>query len=148
MFSLVIKRMLLAPVTGLLFIAASCTPTEALPAYASLDDVYRAVDGHVGCADYPHGQPVTISNFTHATDQFRMCTNSVEILWFDAARTHHEARSAAASAADPSGSVYIVEGANWFVVDLSEVQQTTFPDQEIDMKELAAALNARYSIER
>ncbi|WP_223286307.1 hypothetical protein [Kocuria atrinae] len=145
---LVKKRSLLASAAGLLFIATSCTPTEALPAYDSMDDVYRAVDGHVGCADHVHGPPVEILNAAQPTGESRMCTNSVEILWFKAAETHQEARSMAASAADPSGSVHIVEGANWFVIDLSEVQHRSFPDREIDMKELAAALNARYSIEQ
>lgn len=147
MYHLVKKRMLLASAAGMLFVAASCAPTEALPAYDSMDDVYRAVDGHVGCADHARGEPITISNSTQPTGESRMCTKSVEILWFQASESHQEARSAAASAADPSGSVYIVEGANWFVVDLSEVQHRSFPDREIDMKELAAALDARYSIE-
>lgn len=148
MYPLVKKRMLLASATGMLFMAASCTPTEALPAYDSMDDVYRAVDGHVGCADHAQGQPISISTSIQPTGESRMCTKSVEILWFQASETHQEARSAAASAADPSGAVYIVEGANWFVADLSEVQQRSFPDREVDMKELAEALNARYSVER
>lgn len=147
MHSLVKKRMLLASATGMLFIAASCTPSEALPAYGSMDDVYRAVDGHVGCASHTHGDPVAMSSSIQPAGDSRMCTNSVEILWFQTSETHQEARSAAASAADPSGAVYIVEGANWFVVDLSEVRPRSFPDREINMKELAAALNAKYSIE-
>ncbi len=147
MYSLVKKRMILAAATGTLLIATSCTHSEALPAYDSLGDAYQAVDSHVGCEEQAHEQPVTILNASHPMGESRMCTDSVEILWFKASETHQEARSVAASAADPSGSVHIVEGANWFVVDLAEVQQRSLPGPRIDMKDLADALDAKYSVE-
>lgn len=107
-----------------------------------MDDVYRAVDGHVGCASHAHGDPVAMSSSIQPAGDSRMCTNSVEILWF---QTQRRTRSLIGRRERrPLRAVYIVEGANWFVVDLSEVRPRLFPDREINMKELAAALNARW----
>lgn len=147
MNSMVKKCILFASASGLTFVATSCSFGQALPAFDSLDDTYRAVDNHVGCAKDIHGPPITILNSTQPTGQSRMCTDTVEILWFETSETHQEARSMAASAADPSGAVHIVEGANWLVVDLSEVQRRSFPGRGIDMRELAVALDARYTVE-
>lgn len=77
-----------------------------------------------------------------------MCTNTVEVLWFESEDTRNDVYELLASAAGSGGSVYFVEGKNWLVADVSEVQVGSTPEKNVDMENLAEQLNGKYTVEQ
>lgn len=128
-------------------VAACGDNTEQLPAYESLAATYQAVDEVVDCSDDAPAPPEKRLPSGGPTGESLMCTNTVEVLWFDTAGARDDVYDLLASAAGSAGSVYFVEGRNWFVADFSEVGVGAVPKRTIDMEDLARALGARYTVE-
>lgn len=134
---------------GLAVTVAACgDDTDQLPAYESLEATYQAVDEVVDCSEEAPAPPEKRLPSGGPTGESLMCTNTVEVLWFDTAEARDDVYGLLASAAGSAGSVYFVEGRNWFVADFSEVGVGTVPERTIDMEGLAHALGARYTAEQ
>jgi hypothetical protein len=134
---------------GLAGAGAGCGDgTGDLPAFDSLEATYQAVDEIVDCsADAPE-PAVKFPGSGKDTGESVMCTSTVEVLWFDNEEAREEVYELLADTAGAAGSVYFVEGRNWFVVDGAEVMVGAVPERRIDMEQLADAMDARYTVEQ
>lgn len=77
-----------------------------------------------------------------------MCTNTVEVLWFESQEAREKVYELIASAAGSAGAVYFAEGRNWFVADVSEVAMGAVPERKLNLEELAENLDAQYTMEQ
>jgi hypothetical protein len=136
---------------GLTAIMTGCSTgsntAQSLPAYDSLDETYEAVDAVLDCVDNPPQAPHKVPQSGGPTGTSEMCTNTVEVLWFDSDEAYKNVYDLYASAAAPGGSVYFATGQNWFVVDDSEVAVGTTPESR-DLETLAKKLGAEYKVEK
>lgn len=134
---------------GLVGAVAGCGggPDE-LPAFGSLEATYQAVDEVVDCSDDAPEPAVKLPGSGEPTGESVMCTSTVEVLWFDSDEARENVYDLLADTAGAAGSVYFVEGNNWFVVDGAEVMVGAVPERRIDMEQLADALDARYTVEQ
>ncbi|WP_345311869.1 hypothetical protein [Kocuria gwangalliensis] len=134
---------------GLAGVVAGCSSdTEDLPAFDSLNATYQAVDEVVDCSEDVSEPPVKSPGSGTDAGESELCTNTVEVLWFDNDEARDDVYELLASAAGSAGAVYFVEGRNWFVADYSEVQAGSVPEREIDMEQLAEVLDAQYTVEQ
>lgn len=158
------RLLALAAVLGLAPLASACgsaaegdggnddgnpsTSPEALPAFSSLAETFAAVDGAVGCsADAPEPPTVMIPP-GDTPGEAQMCTSTVIVMWFDDGEPMDQVIQGAASSAAGGTSVYLVEGANWFVADVSETAVGAVPERKLDLADLADQLGAKYSVAR
>ena len=69
---------------GVVGVVAACGDTdENLPAFDSLESVYQAVDDAVDCAEDAPDPPTKILESDRPTGKSVMCTDTVEVLWFE-----------------------------------------------------------------
>jgi hypothetical protein len=122
--------------------------TDELPAYDSLEATYQAVDEVVDCSEDAPEPAVKFPGSGKDAGESVMCTNTVEVLWFDSDEAREDVYELLADTAGSAGSVYFAEGHNWFVVDGAEVRVGAVPERGIDMEQLADALDARYTVEQ
>ena len=136
-------------VLGLVGVAAGCgESTDGLPAFDSLEATFQAVDDVVGCSENAPEPAVKLPGSGQPTGESVMCTSTVEVLWFDGEETREDVYELLADTAGAAGSVYFVEGRNWFVADGAEVMVGAAPERTVDMEQLADALDARYTVEQ
>lgn len=134
---------------GVVGIVAACGDTdEDLPAFDSLESAYQAVDDAVDCAEDASDPPTKILESDGPTGESVMCTNTVEVLWFETQDARDDVYDLLAGAAGPTGAVYFAVGRNWFVADVSEVAVGAAPEREMDMEGLAEVLGAQYTVEQ
>jgi hypothetical protein len=142
----------LATGLGLVGLVAACGGTGnangSLPAFKSLDATYQAVDDIVGCNDNASDPPHKSVEGGGPTGESVMCTNGVEVLWFESKEAQDKVYELYASAAGSAGSVYFVEGRNWLVVDYSEVAVSPGKLDGRNLKDLAEELDAEYTVEK
>ena len=141
----------LATVLGLLGLITACGSTSGadleLPEFASLDDSYQAVDAVLDCAD-DAGEPLFIDS-PGPTGEAMRCTETVEVFWFDSQEAYDNVYELFSVAAGNPGSVYFVEGQNWFVVDFADVAVgAPVPPSLADLEALAENLGAKYTVKR
>ena len=130
---------------GLMGAVSSCgDSTDELPAFDSLEATYQAVDEVVDCSDDPPQPTLKVPKSGGPTGASMMCTNTVEVLWFNSDEARANVYDLFANAGN---TVYMAEGSNWFVVDASKIMVETVPERTIDMEQLAEALEARYTVE-
>lgn len=133
---------------GLVGAVAGCGDgTDELPAFDSLDATYQAVDEVVDCSDDAPEPAGKRTRSGGPTGESMMCTSTVEVLWFDSDDARHDVYELLADTAGAAGSVYFVEGHNWFVADGAEVMVGAVPERRIDLEQLADALDAQYTVE-
>ena len=129
---------------GLMGAVSGCGDnTDELPAFDSLEATYRAVDEVVDCSGDPPEPTLKVPKSGGPTGESMMCTNTVEVLWFDSDEARANVYDLFANAGN---TVYMVEGRNWFVVDASKIMVETVSERTIDMEQLADALEARYTV--
>lgn len=132
-------------VLGLVGVVSGCgDDTADLPAFDSLDATYQAVDEVVDCSDAPPEPTMKVPKAGGPTGESVMCTNTIEVLWFDSDEARANVYDLFAHAGN---TVYLAEGRNWFVADASKIMVETVPERTIDMEQLAEALEARYTVE-
>lgn len=73
-----------------------------------------------------------------------MCTNSLEVLWFDSSSSQEKVFDMLSSIGKPGSPVEFATGKNWFVADYSAVPNGTTPDRQVDMQDLAKKMGAHY----
>ncbi len=142
-------RIVVAAGSLALLASAACSAEEqsldALPSYNSLDDVRQAVSDHLECQDDPPSPTDVMGDHGQIPTESLKCTLSVEIFHFESPDARNETYALLASTADDDGSVYFVEGRNWFVVDYAEAAVGGADSRPTDLAALAEALGARYS---
>ena len=127
--------------------AAACSRgEEALPAFGSLNDAYDAVDSAVNCDANPPAPTEKVLDPPGPTGESRMCTNTVEVLWFDSSSSQQKVFDMLSSIGKPGNPVEFATGQNWFVADYSAVPDGPTPDRDVDMRDLAQKLNAHYLV--
>lgn len=120
----------------------------ALPAYPSLAETFAAVDGVADCSPGAPEPPTVLIPPGDTPGEAQMCTNTVMVMWFDDGEPMEQVVQGAASSAAGGTSVYLVEGANWFVADVSEVAVGAVPERKLELEDLADQLGAKYSVAR
>lgn len=123
---------------------------ESLPKFKSLDATYQAVDEAVNCTDDAPDPPHKVAPEGGPTGESVMCTNTVEVLWFESNEARENVYELYSSAAGPAGSVRFVEGQNWLVVDGSEVKIGKAPKklEKRNLERLAEKLDGRFTVEQ
>jgi hypothetical protein len=147
------NRFFLVAVLGLVGIVSACGSEGAagqeLPEFASLDDAYQAVDAVLGCAADVGDPPTKHPLSGGPTGESVLCTKTVEVLWFDGQEAYDNVYALYAAAAGNPGSVYLVEGQNWFVADVAEVAiGVEDPQRNLKLEDLAENLGAKYAVKR
>jgi hypothetical protein len=147
------QRLSLVAAFGLLGLVTACGTAsgagEELPEFTSLDDTYQAVDAVLRCAEDAGDPPTKFPPSGGPTGEAVMCTDTVEVLWFDTQEAYDNIYGLYADTANGSGSVYFVEGRNWFVVDVAEVALgAPEPVSLADLEGLAQNLDAKYTVKQ
>ena len=120
----------------------------ALPAFPSLAETFAAVDGVADCSPGAPEPPTVMIPPGDTPGEAQMCTNTVIVMWFDDGEPMDQVVQGAVSSAAGGASVYLVEGANWFAADISEVAVGTVPERKLDLEDLADQLGATYRVAR
>jgi hypothetical protein len=122
---------------------------QELPEFASLEDAYQAVDAVLGCTDDVGDPPTKFPLEGGPTGESVLCTRTVEVLWFDSQEAYDNVYELYGAAARNPGSVYLVEGHNWFVADVAEVAiGVEDPERNTNLEALAENLGAKYAVKR
>jgi hypothetical protein len=122
---------------------------QELPQFSSLDAAYQAVDAVLNCADDVGDPPTKFPLGGGPTGEAVLCTETVEVLWFDSQEAYENVHEMYVGAAGNPGSVYLVEGQNWFVADVAEVALGGEDRQRnTNMEALAEDLGAKYTVKR
>lgn len=106
-----------------------------------MDDAYAAVDEVLQCETDPTGEPIVPADEGRLTSEQRLCAENVQVdLYADAAalQTAYEIWSNS-----HQGTVQLVRGANWMVVDVTDV--ATGEPSTWDIESVADELNGEYS---
>jgi hypothetical protein len=145
------RHLPLVAVLGLLGSVTACGAGSGAgqesPEYATLEDAYKAVDEVLNCAD-DAGNPLFIGTPGPTGEAIR-CTETVEVFWFDSQEAYDNVHKLFSTAAGNPGSVYFVEGRNWFVVDFAEVAVgVEDPERNADLEVLAENLGAKYAVKQ
>ncbi|MGM0928097.1 MAG: hypothetical protein ACQEXN_00110 [Actinomycetota bacterium] len=147
------NRFSLVAVLGLLGVVSACGSEsgggQALPEFSSLEDTYQAVDAVLGCGDDVGDPPTKHPLSGGPTGESVLCTETVEVLWFDSQEAYDNVYELYGAAAGNPGSVYLVEGHNWFVADVAEVAiGVEDPKRNTNLEALAENLGAQYAVKR
>ncbi|GAB3555691.1 hypothetical protein GCM10027404_32880 [Arthrobacter tumbae] len=142
-----LRRSLGATASALLSLVflAGCTnqpEDEGLSTFSSMDQAYAAVDEVLQCESDPVGDPIVpVGNSGKLTTEQRLCSEHVQVdLYPDEAALQTSFEILVNS---HQGEVHLVRGANWIVVDVTDVatgEPTTW-----DIQRLAEELNGRYT---
>ncbi|WP_124106135.1 hypothetical protein [Kocuria tytonicola] len=125
--------------------SAACSHgDESQPDFASLDDAYGAVDSAVHCDENPPAPTEKVLDPPGPTGESRMCTNAVEVFWFESSSSQEKMFDMLSSIGKPGSPVEFATGRNWFVVDYSAAPNGATPDRDVDMENLAKKLDAHY----
>jgi hypothetical protein len=118
-----------------------------MPEFSSLEDAYEAVDAVLGCAQDVGDPPTKHPLSGGPTGESVLCTKTVEVLWFDSQEAYDNVYELYVAAAGNPGSVYLVEGRNWFVADVAEVAiGVVDPRRNTNLEALAEHLGAKYAV--
>jgi len=125
--------------------ATSSSPHEAAGRFASLEELFREVDGQLGCPEDSAGHYFMVDGAPTGLPG-RQCGSGVVMAWSeDPAMADH----AEQVVRDAGGPVPRATGPGWFVADVSAVVETgglepTMPDST-DLRNLAGSLGGRYT---
>jgi hypothetical protein len=147
------RHLPLVAVLGLLGALTACGSASGtgqdLPEFSSLEDAYEAVDAVLACADDVGDPPTKHPLSGGPTGESVLCTKTVEVLWFDSQDAYDNVHEMYVATAGNPGSVYLVEGHNWFVADVAEVALGVKDRQRnTDLEALAEHLGAKYAVQR
>ncbi|MFL0503888.1 hypothetical protein AABM36_04210 [Kocuria sp. KSNUG] len=117
---------------------------DGLPEYASLNDAYGAVDAVVNCDTNPPAPTEKVLHPPGPTGESRMCTDTLEVLWFDSKTDRDKVFDLLASAAGLAGSVSFVKGRNWLVSDYSDLDTGVTKQRSVDMEAVARSLHGQF----
>ncbi|UWX95974.1 hypothetical protein N2K95_09715 [Arthrobacter zhaoxinii] len=112
---------------------------ERVPSFASIHEAYDAVAGVLGCDPGTTAEPVTV-HIDGSTAEYRMCTDTVEIVRYDNEADRSKASDLLHGA--ENGPAYFAEGSNWHVLVLPGREGQAPGPEEIAA--LAQELGGRY----
>ena len=143
------RRSLCAAIATILTIGslAGCgTPgqadTKALPAFASMDEAYAAIDGVLRCDTDPVGEPIVPANGSALTSEQKLCSENVQIDLYPDEDSLQRALEIWTGSSQVE--VQLARGSNWMVVDVTDVatgEPTTW-----DIEGLAEQLSGEYLV--
>ena len=115
-----------------------------------MEDAYNAVDSALNCEEDPTGDPIVPMGDVQLTSEQKLCAASVQVDLYPNQESLDEAYDLWRTSSQ--GSVHIVRGANWMVVDTTRVQpvsggttQASGGTTQWDLKGLADKLNGEYN---
>ncbi|MCC3271287.1 hypothetical protein MUK71_09780 [Arthrobacter zhangbolii] len=134
------SALVLLPAAFLLAACTAASSTEpALSSFASVDEAYDAVAATLDCDPATTAEPVTVE-IDGYLPQYRMCTETVEIIRYDNEADRMEATELIEGAENGPG--YFAEGNNWHVLVLPGRDGTVPGSNEVS--ELADAMGGRF----
>lgn len=116
---------------------------EALPAFRAIGEAFSAVDQVLGCEDEPSGAPIVpMGDGVPLPSEQRLCAENVQIGLYASEDALQESFEMWADS--HQGEVHIVRGANWLVIDVTDV--ATDQPSSWNIERVAEELGGEYSV--
>lgn len=113
---------------------------EGTPSFASIEEVYGAVDRVLSCEVDPIGDPIVPADGVKLTSEQWLCAEDVQVDLYPDENAQQKGYEIWTNSGQ--GEVRLVRGTNWMVVDATGV--TKSEPATWDLKGLAEELNGEY----
>lgn len=114
-----------------------------LPAFATIDDAYDAIDAVLGCEPDPAGLPIVpMGDGVELTSDQKLCAEHLQIDLYPDGEFLQQSYDIWANS--HQGAVHLVRGGNWMIVDVSEVAVGEPPSW--DLEALAEELGGQHLV--